>query len=250
MFVLISPAKKQDFESLMDAYASKRPIPFEFKTTFLLSNLKKYSEDQLSKVLSVSNQLAKLNHQRFKEFDLAAKTKSALFAYQGDVYQFMDPKNWDDKALESAKNRLLIVSAMYGILRANTQIAAYRLEMINHIGEVGSLVKYWSEEVTSYMNGVVQGDIVLNLASKAYSEVVDRKKFKSQIVDVDFLEESPDGRLRTIAVNAKRARGLMVKAIMHMHAPSIEGLKSLSVRGYRFDDSLSDESKLVFVKYK
>jgi cytoplasmic iron level regulating protein YaaA (DUF328/UPF0246 family) len=100
------------------------------------------------------------------------------------------------------------------------------------------------------MNGVVQGDIVLNLASKAYSEVVDRKKFKSQMVDVDFLEESPDGRLRTIAVNAKRARGLMVKAIMHMHAPSIEGLKSLSVRGYRFDDSLSDESKLVFVKYK
>jgi cytoplasmic iron level regulating protein YaaA (DUF328/UPF0246 family) len=70
------------------------------------------------------------------------------------------------------------------------------------------------------------------------------------MVDVDFLEESPDGRLRTIAVNAKRARGLMVKAIMHMHAPSIEGLKSLSVRGYRFDDSLSDESKLVFVKYK
>jgi cytoplasmic iron level regulating protein YaaA (DUF328/UPF0246 family) len=248
MFVLISPAKKQDFDLTTDGFQRGLPVLFESKTDHLVGILKKHSEEELAKVLSVSQQLAKLNHRRFQTFDLNADTKSALFAYQGDVYQYMDPTSWDDVALTNAKNRLLIVSAIYGILRADTQIAPYRLEMINRIADMGSLAKYWADDVTSYVNNLMGEGTILNLASKAYSEVIDRKKLQGQVIDVDFLEEGSDGRLKIIAVNAKRARGLMAKAIMQMSEPNIDALKSLTVRDYRFDEDLSSEQKLVFVK--
>ncbi|MDA9832036.1 peroxide stress protein YaaA [Gammaproteobacteria bacterium] len=249
MFVLISPAKKQDFNAGTDGYQAGVSIPFASKTEALLGILKQYSEGELAQALSVSHQLAQLNHQRFATFDLSGDTKSALFAYQGDVYQYMGPDSWNEQALINAKQRLFIVSAMYGILRADTKIAPYRLEMINRIGHIGPMAKYWSEEVTAHMNDAIQGGILLNLASKAYSEVINRKKFQGQIIDINFLDQRPDGQLKTVAVNAKRARGLMAKAVMQMSDPSIDAVKSLAVRDYQFDETLSSDHIWVFVKH-
>ena len=68
------------------------------------------------------------------------------------------------------------------------------------------------------------------------------------IVDVQFLEPGPQGKLRTVAVNAKRARGAFAAAGLAIENPVVEDLYDICVRGYEFDQELSTEQKLVFVK--
>lgn len=253
MIVLISPAKKQDF-SAPEYFNSHQPHAFPEVTTGLVKEIQALDKTQLQKVLGVSAALAELNYQRFQNFDanLTQAGKSALSAYQGDVYKHMDPAAWSEQTVRNADAGLLIVSGLYGVVRASTKIAPYRLEMANTLPFVtGSLQKFWSEKVTDFTNQVAKENdhrFILNLASNEYSTAVNRQKLSVPIVDVQFLEPGPQGKLRTVAVNAKRARGAFAAAGLAIENPVVEDLYDICVRGYEFDQELSIEQKLVFVK--
>ena len=253
MIVLISPAKKQDF-SAPEYYSNHRKHAFADITTDLVMQLRKLDEQQLQKVLGVSASLAQLNYERFQNFqeNLTTAGQAALSAYQGDVYRYMDLPAWSEQTLQHADERLLIISGLYGAVRASTKIAPYRLEMANRLPFIeGSLQAYWSSKVTALANEMAtesQHSFLLNLASNEYSSVIDRKQLVLPMIDVQFLEAGPNGKLRTVAVNAKRARGAFAAACLSIKQPTVDDLYDICVRDYQFDQELSTLKKLVFVK--
>ena len=131
-------------------------------------------------------------------------------------------------------------------------IQAYRLEMgISLENERGSnLYKFWSASVSNYIYRELKrskSKILVNLASDEYFKVIDKKIIKYPIITAKFKEFRGD-ELKFISFNAKKARGLMSRYIIEQKIDDAESLKGFDYENYRFEESLSTENNLMFVR--
>lgn len=83
---------------------------------------------------------------------------------------------------------------------------------------------------------------LLNLASQEYSSVINQDKLKYHI------KENRNGKLATIGINAKKARGNMVKFIANNLINSPDLIQEFSYLGYKYSSKDSLNNDLVFVK--
>ena len=149
MLIILSPAKKQDFDESVQEHGH---WPFPEQTQKIVDILTSQSQSDLKQTLGVSDALAALNFDRYKNFN-HAQSKAALMAYQGDVYRYMERENWSQSQHAFANESLIIISALYGALKPQTAIHPYRLEMINHLKDLGDKLKnYWKNSVTTLLN--------------------------------------------------------------------------------------------------
>ena len=88
MLILVSPAKTLDFETPPLVEDNTQPL-FLDDSQELIDQLKKLPPAKVGKLMNISDKLAKLNAERFKEWKqplTPADAKQSLFAFQGDVY--------------------------------------------------------------------------------------------------------------------------------------------------------------------
>ena len=252
MKVLLSPAKSLDFE---------KEVPTqEYSTALFLKQSEKINKvlrnkkpKDLSELMDISDKLAQLNWERNQQWQVpfpAEQSKSAIYAFNGDVYEGFDAYGLPLKKIEAMQTTVRILSGLYGVLKPLDLILPYRLEMGTSlpIGTYKNLYAFWKETVTKYLNSELQPDEVLvNLASKEYADVVDFKKIKSTVVVPEF-KDYKNGQLKIISFFAKKARGLMARYIVDTNANSIEDLKRFNYGGYVWDESLSKGKHLVFTR--
>ncbi|MFV5464194.1 peroxide stress protein YaaA, partial [Acinetobacter sp. 207] len=92
MLALISPAKTLDYETALpsDEYTQPRLLQHSQE---LIDVARKLSATEIASLMSVSEKIATLNVERFRdwqaEFDLA-NARQAMFAFKGDVYTGLD----------------------------------------------------------------------------------------------------------------------------------------------------------------
>lgn len=152
------------------------------------------------------------------------------------------------------QRNLRIIDPLYGILRPLDVMQPYRLEMATK--ELFSshknlkLADYWTPSVSESISkdlSMKEKKILLNLASDEYSAAVDANMLASgtQYMKVIFWEDG-----RTIAVHAKRARGLMVKYLSENNVYDLKGVQQFNEEGYSFVAEKSDDTKLVFNRIK
>ncbi|WP_121543116.1 YaaA family protein [Candidatus Rickettsia colombianensi] len=247
MLVIISSAKTLNFEKLAPKTGLTSRI-FPNLTNQLLSTLQNYSENQLSKVMNISAKLAHINKERFKDFD-NQESKAAIFAYAGDVFNNIHAEKLTNHEINFLQSHLLIISGLYGALKPLDAIKPYRLEMATKLNEI-NLTSFWQDEVTNYINKILakhENKYLLNLASQEYSSVINPNKLKYQLVNVHF-KENRNGKLSTIGINAKKARGNMVNVIANNLIDSPELLKNFSYLDYEFSTKHSSDNELVFIK--
>ncbi|MCC8418860.1 MAG: YaaA family protein [Rickettsia endosymbiont of Glossina mortisans submortisans] len=247
MLIIISSAKTLNFEKLAPKTGLTSLI-FPNLTNQLLSTLQSYSENQLSEIMNISAKLAHINKERFKDFNNQG-SKAAIFAYAGDAFNNIDVEKLTNHELNFLQSHLLIISGLYGALKPLDAIKPYRLEMATKLNEI-NLTSFWQDEVTNYINEILtkhENKYLLNLASQEYSSVVNPNKLKYQLVNIHF-KENRDGKLSTIGINAKKARGAMVKVIANNLIDSPELLKNFPYLGYEFSPKHSSDSELVFIK--
>ena len=147
---------------------------------------------------------------------------------------------------------LRILSGLYGLLRPFDLIRPHRLEMATRlrVGTAKNLYGFWGELVTESLNRDLAREetpVVLNLASDEYARVVQKKRLSAPWLDVHFKEES-SGRLRSVAIHAKRARGLMARFILRERITRAADLCEFTGSGYRFRPELSSEWSWVFAR--
>ena len=90
-------------------------------------------------------------------------------------------------------------------------------------------------------------DLVLNLASKEYFKVIDKSKLEATIIDFDFYDYK-EGKLKTIVVYTKHARGLVARYCALNDAKTLDDVKGFNLENYRIDEKLSTETNLVFTR--
>ena len=89
MIILLSPAKSLDFETPAAAKNVTTPL-FAKQSSQLMKTLRQQSAADLSKLMKLSDKLSELNFERNQQWKAKPgpdKTKPAVYAFQGDVYQ-------------------------------------------------------------------------------------------------------------------------------------------------------------------
>ena len=205
--------------------------------------------------MNLSDNLAELNFQRYKDFATPfhlGNAKQAALVFNGDTYLGLKANTLDEPAMEYAQQHLRILSGLYGILRPLDLIQPYRLEMGAKFQppEFNNLYDFWGDQITKAINEVIshQNDhTVINLASLEYFKAVKTNELIGPVVTPIF-KEVKNGQTRTIGMFAKRARGSMARFIITNRLDSAEGLKDFNSDGYEYRNDLSDERNWVFTR--
>ena len=253
MLIVLSPAKRLDFAETDPALPATAPR-FHDDIASLSRTAKRQTKADLRRLMSISEDLAKLNQARFKAFDPdnADEGVQAVMAFAGDVYQGLDARNLDRASLDWAQDRLRILSGLYGLLRPLDRIQPYRLEMGVRLKtrRGASLYDFWDDRISKQLNADAEGmahPVLINLASQESFGAVDAKALKLPVITPNFREEK-DGESRIISFFAKKARGMMARWAIDRRIENPEDLKAFEVEGYRFNKAASGDRDWIFTR--
>ncbi len=231
MKIIISPAKTQNGKGKVDADITN--IEFKEKSDYLFSILESYSKKELSELMNIKNRLLDTTYFNFEKNDLYM----AITLYNGIVFKEIDINSYNENHIQYLNDHLRILSALYGVVKPFDPIRKYRLDMMMHPNDM-DLYEYWKEDINNYFSD----ETIINLASKEYSSLLDKK-----MINIFFKEEI-DGKLKIKTVYAKKARGLMVDYMVRNAIYSLEDLKKFNEMGYKFSEKHSSETSLVFIR--
>ncbi len=252
MLIVISPAKKLDFENCSPVTEYSDSLYLD-KSELLIKDLRKCSALDISSLMKLSDSLTELNLERYKSFKrpfTMENSKQAIYAFKGDTYQGFDAATMTAKQVKSAQEKLRILSGLYGVLAPLDLIQPYRLEMGTKFSCQGNknLYDFWSDTVTSHLNESLKKEKTLvNLASKEYFSVVNLKKINGEVITPVFKEKKGD-IYKIISFSAKRARGMMSRYIIDNDIKDKEAINSFDIDGYKYSKSLSSELEPTFVR--
>ena len=175
MLALVSPAKTLDYQTALptDAYTQPRLLQHSQE---LIEVSRKLSASEIASLMSVSEKIATLNVDRFRDWQPKfnfANARQAMFAFKGDVYTGMQAQDFSAADFDFAQQHLRMLSGLYGVLRPLDLMQPYRLEMgiklANPHGK--DLYSFWGDQITEKLNQALeqQGDnVLINLASDEY----------------------------------------------------------------------------------
>ncbi|HPF65133.1 peroxide stress protein YaaA [Lentimicrobium sp.] len=254
MLIIISPSKTLDFENKTSIRSGAEPEMIS-RSKKLVSLLKKKTPRQLAELMDISPKLAELNALRYSEWTFPfpdGKSRPALAAFKGDVYEGLKAWELTDGQIDFADDHLRILSGLYGILKPTDLILPYRLEMGTalHGKDYKNLYQFWGESITKSTRKALRdsgSDILINLASDEYAKAIDFKALKARIITPAF-REFRDGKYKFVSFNAKRARGLMTRFAIDRGISDPDDFKHFDYEGYGYMEGLSKGDQWVFVR--
>ena len=252
MLALISPAKTLDYETALPTDTYTQPRLLE-QSQQLIDVCRKLSATEIASLMTVSEKIANLNVERFRdwnaEFDFS-NARQALFAFKGDVYTGLDAYHLKDQDIDFAQQHLRMLSGLYGLLRPLDLMMPYRLEMGTKLknSRGNNLYEFWGRIITDQINqdlAEIDAKLLVNLASDEYYKSVNEKKIQAEIIKPVFLDQK-NGKYKVISFYAKKARGLMARYLIENKLSQVEQLKAFDSEGYYFDAESSSDKELVF----
>ena len=209
----------------------------------------------LMKLMHISEDLAKLNYDRFRDFADDPKTEDlrpAALAFAGDTYQGLEAASLDAEEMAWAQEHFRILSGLYGLLRPLDAIQPYRLEMGSRLKNPRgkNLYEYWGAQISEALNAqadVIGSGVLVNCASQEYFGAVDLKALKPEVITPVFMEDKPGGP-KVVSFHAKRARGAMARFIIQRRITDAAGILDFDTGGYAYRADLSEPNKPVFLR--
>jgi len=257
VLIVVSPAKSLDYESELPTKKHSEPRMLG-DTQALVDVMAEKSPADIAKLMSVSQGLAELNHERYQDFEQPFTTNNArpaLLAFTGDVYLGMDPAGtFTERDFTHAQKVLRILSGLYGVLRPLDLMQPYRLEMGTSLetDRGKDLYTFWGDRITEQLNADLAespgANVLVNLASNEYFGSVDTSKVDARVITPTFLDSKNGGPYKIVSFFAKRARGAMSGWIIKERIKSAKALTDFDGMGYRFDAERSTVDQPVFIR--
>lgn len=245
MKVIISPAK--NMRVITGENLTLTNPKYINQAKHLVSILKEYTPFELERLMRINPKLAMETFVDFQNWSEQKQETPALLAYHGLQYMNITPDTFSREDFEFAGETVRILSGLYGMVKASDKVCPYRLEMQCKLDIEGkNLYGFWGD--TLYKELFQNQEIVINLASKEYSDVLKPYLLPfDRMITCDF-KVMKGGKLRTLATEAKMARGQMVRYIIKNRITNPEDLKEFSWNEYYFEPLQSLEDKFTFIK--
>lgn len=251
MKILLSPAKMMSLET--NANWETTTPQFLEHSKKVMNEMKRMNAGDLEQLMKISTAIADLNVERNQAWSTKPskdESVAAALAFKGEVYRAFNAETLSTTAQEYINSNVFLLSGLYGMLRPTDAVMLYRLEMGSKLDVKGSknLYGFWKEILTPFLNSQLKEDeFILNLASNEYAKVLDKKKLKVPMVEVEF-QDYKDGKLKKIMMYFKHARGAMARYCAENNVQTLEEVKAFDVDGYRYDENLSQEGLLIFTR--
>jgi len=249
MLVVVSPAKKMDM-SLVEGVTPTRPA-FRAEAEDLAQVARGLDVGDLQKLMKISENLARLNADRFAEFG-TMEEKPAALAFAGDTYQGLEAGSLDADEMAWAQDHFRILSGLYGLLRPLDAIEPYRLEMGSRLAtdRGRTLYDYWGDRISEALNAQAREigtDTLINCASQEYFGAVDAAALDLRVITPVFMEEKA-GTPKIVSFYAKKARGAMARFVIQHRLTDADALKEFDTGGYRYNAEMSEGDSMVFLR--
>jgi hypothetical protein len=108
-----------------------------------------------------------------------------------------------------ARRRVLIASGLWGMLRADDRIPAYKLPINEPLAGIGALPAFWRAPLRE---ALPDDGLIVDLRSGAYASAW--RPRRAAVVAVHGLAEHADGRRSVISHMAKRVRGDVARILL------------------------------------
>lgn len=253
MIVTLSPTKLLDFQTPVLITNKTKPI-FSDETAELVEVLKHISPTDLSQLMNINPKIGFEVYQYVQAFDMPkTPQRQAALAYNGIAYKGLDPQTFSTDDWNFAQDHLIMISALYGLLRPLDSIKPYRLEFLTKLetNKGKNIYDFWGKKLTEvFAKRMIEDDNTwLNVTSGECSKAIDKKGLPkgAKIINAVFKEDMPQGP-KMIVVYAKKARGMMARYVIENKITKIEDVKNFDSEGYCFSPSLSNDKDWVFTR--
>jgi uncharacterized protein len=155
----------------------------------------------------------------------SSPTLPAILRYTGVLYDALDFESLSGAAASRAHARLAVGSALFGLLRADDPVPAYRLSAASKLPGGRTLSSRWRPVLEPVLAGIAADQLVVDLRSGSYAAL---GRLPSA-VQVDVLAEHPNGR-RTVVTHFNKAhKGKLARALVSSRAEPDDAAKVAAI---------------------
>lgn len=213
----------------------------------LAAYLRTLTTDELQACMHVSAAKAEQTHRLLAGWtDAPSLQRPAIDAFLGDIYSGLQVQTFTQADRTYANDHLLILSGLYGGLRALDSIHPYRLEMGYKVPSDAykNLYAFWGTRIADL---VPADTTVINLSAVEYTKAL-LPHIANQVITPKFLTINPTTKQPAfVTVHAKIARGAFAHWLIKGRIDSFERLKDFTELGYVYDAAASTPEQPVFV---
>jgi cytoplasmic iron level regulating protein YaaA (DUF328/UPF0246 family) len=139
----------------------------------------------------------------------SAPTLPAISRYTGVLYDALDVESLRGATASRARARLAVGSALFGLLRADDAVPAYRLSATSKLPGRPTLAARWRPLLEPVLAGLAADELIVDLRSGSYATL----GRLPGAVEVDVLSEHSDGH-RTVVTHFNKAhKGRLARAL-------------------------------------
>jgi uncharacterized protein len=140
---------------------------------------------------------------------LSARTLPAITRYTGVLYDALDIASLRGAAAARAKARLAVGSALFGLLRADDQVPAYRLSATSKLPGQPTLASRWRPLLEPLLAEIAATEMVVDLRSGSYAAL----GRLPNAVHVDVVAERSDGKRTVVSHFNKAHKGHLARIL-------------------------------------
>lgn len=245
MIIVISPSKTQNLKLISNTKNDNKN--FANETTIINNELKKKIDDKkFDEWLEIKNE--KLHSLVVNNIINFAKNNSykAISFYDGLQFKNINYDGLCLKYQNLINDKLIILSAYYGLVKPTDFIKPYRLMMGSKVLiENKSLYDFWFSKINKALKKLNNDNVILNLASNEYSKILDHNLFN--IINIDFKIEKENNKYVSISTFSKQCRGNFIKEFSMLNF-DFEKIFDLDILGFKYNKSLSNKNNIIYTK--
>jgi cytoplasmic iron level regulating protein YaaA (DUF328/UPF0246 family) len=148
-----------------------------------------------------------------------SRTMPAVQRYAGVVYDGLALASLDEKQQRLAARSILIFSGLFGVVRGDEPIPAYRVPGKAVLPGLGIASTFWRPVLTEVLPQQLRRGLVVDLRSSDYAAMWrPGSGFGARLVTVRVLSPAPRGGYAVISYNSKFAKGRLAAALVRRAA--------------------------------
>ena len=143
-----------------------------------------------------------------------ARTARADRVYSGVLYDALDLASLDTEARRRATSRLLVISSLFGVVRPNDPIPAYRLSGDVTLPGLGKVAAHWRAVLDPVVREAAGRGLVVDLRSSTYAAFWrPGRDLADRVATVRVLHEQ-DGKRSVVSHFNKATKGRLVRTLL------------------------------------
>lgn len=203
----------------------------------------------IQSLMKVSPAKAREVQQLYANWNIeAAQQVPAVDVFVGDIYSGLQVGTWSQADREYAHQNLLILSGLYGGLRACDGVLSYRLEMGYKLPGGSNMYNFWGGKIAELLPA--NATYIINLSAVEYTKAVLPYTALPVIAPKFLTVSAKTGEPTFVTVHTKIARGAFARWLIQNRVQNVSQLREFADLGYKYDATASTLEQPVFVCQK